>query len=198
MDLKPEFAYAARRFFIPNAAAVMAWDMNEPLLLGDGSVGAIFCVDAFHYVANKRALASEFTRVLSDNGVIAILHVHNRLQANPAPGSPLSPDEYAELFRGNTMRMYPEDHFLNAQVRDDPIDLTRSAPPEDLEKANALMLIVAKDPGILSELAPTRTLLAGQATNPQLSGLYTQRRSGGKINSGAFPFLRRSKASSRT
>ena len=181
MDLDPEFAYAARRFFIPDAAAILAWDMNEPLPLQDGSVGAIFCLDAFHYVTEKRSLASEFTRVLSGDGVIAILHLHNRLQDNPAPGTPLSPDEYADLFPGNTIRMYPEDHFLNAQLRNDPVDLTRSAPPEDLEKANALMLIVAKDADTLSELTPTRTLLAGQASNPQLSDLYTERRRDGKV-----------------
>jgi len=181
MDLDPESAYAARRFFIPNAAAVLAWDMNEPLPLEDGSVGAIFCVDAFHYVTAKRVLANEFTRVLSDDGVIAILHLHNGLQANPMPGTPLSPDEYADLFHGNTIRMYPEDHFLSAQLRNDPIDLTRSAPPEDLKKANALMLIVAKDPDTLSELIPTRTLLAGRASNPQLSDFYTVRRKGGKL-----------------
>jgi SAM-dependent methyltransferase len=181
MDVEPEFAYAARRFFIPNAGAVVAWDMNEPLPLKDGSVGAIFCVDAFHYVAKKRALANEFIRVLSDNGVLAILHLHNRLQINKTPGTPLSPDEYADLFRGNVIRMYPEDYFLNAQIHNEPIDLMLSAPPEDLEKANALVLIVAKNAWALSELTPTRSLLADQATNPQLSGFYTQRRSGGKI-----------------
>jgi hypothetical protein len=57
MDLDPESAYAARRFFIPNAAAVLVWDMNEPLSLQDGSIGAIFCLDAFHYVTDKQALA---------------------------------------------------------------------------------------------------------------------------------------------
>ncbi|MFZ0226513.1 MAG: class I SAM-dependent methyltransferase, partial [Mycobacterium sp.] len=173
MDLDAESAYAARRFFIPNAAAVLAWDMNEPLPLQDGSVGAIFCLDAFHYVTDKQTLANEFTRVLRNDGVIAILHLHNGLQHNPMPGTPLSPDEYADLFRGTTIRMYPEDHFLRAQLLNDPIDLTQSAHPEDLKKANALMLIAAKDPNALSELTPTRTLLASRASNPQLSGLYS-------------------------
>jgi SAM-dependent methyltransferase len=181
MDLDPKSAYAARRFFIPNAAAVLVWDMNEPLPLEDESAGAIFCIDAFHYVTEKRALAREFTRVLRRDGVIAILHLHNRLQKNPTPGTPLSPDEYADLFLGNTVRMYPEDHFLNAQLRNEPIDLTRSAPPEDLEKANALMLIVAKDADTLTALAPTRTLLAAQASNPQLSDLYAAHSRGEKV-----------------
>lgn len=181
MDLDPESAYAARRFFVSNAAAVLAWDMNEPLPLQDGSVGAIFCLDAFHYVTDKQALANEFTRVLRSDGVIAILHLHNSLQHNPMPGTPLSPDEYADLFRGATIRMYPEDYFLHAQLLNDPIDLTQSAPPEDLKKANALMLIVAKDPDTLSELTPTRTLLANRASNPKLSYLYTASNKDGNV-----------------
>jgi SAM-dependent methyltransferase len=181
MDLDPESAYAARRFFIPNAAAVLVWDMNELLPLQDGSVGAIFCLDAFHYVTDKQALANEFTRVLRNDGVIASLHLHNRLQHNPTPGTPLSPDEYADLFSGTTIRMYPEDHFLRAQLLNDPIDLMQSAPPEDLKKANALMLIVAKDPNTLSELPPTRTALASRASNPKLSYFYTASNKDGKV-----------------
>jgi SAM-dependent methyltransferase len=181
MDLDPESAYAARRFFMPDAAAVVVWDMNEALPLRDGSVGAIFCLDALHFVAEKRALADEFMRVLRDDGVIAILHAHNSLQYNPSAGMPLSPDEYADLFRGRSVRMYPEDHFLRAQLLNEPIDLTQSAPPEDLKKANALMLIVAKDPSILSELTPTGKLLACRASNPRLGDLYTARNSGGKV-----------------
>lgn len=181
MDLDPKSAYAARRFFIPAAAAVLGWDMNEPLPLEDESVGVIFCVDAFHYVTEKGALAREFTRILRRDGVIAILHLHNRLQKNPAAGTPLSPGEYADLFRGNTVRMYPEDHFLHAQLRNEPVDLTRSAPPGELEKAPALMLIVAKDANTLTTLPPTRTRLAAQASNPRLSDLYRAHRRGGTV-----------------
>jgi SAM-dependent methyltransferase len=182
MDVDPESAYAARRFFVPDAAAVVAWDMNEPLPLQDGSVGAIFCLDAFHYVREKRTLAEEFTRVLSDDGVIAILHLHNSLQYNPMPGTPLSPEEYADLFSGSTVRMYPEDYFLRAQLRNEPIDLTQSAAAEDLKESSALMLIVAKDPRVVSKLTPTRNLLASRASNPKLGDLYTVSRRDGKVS----------------
>lgn len=181
MDLDPESAYAAQRFFIPNAAAVLTWDMNKRLPLQDGSVGAIFCLDAFHYVTEKRSLAYEFIRVLSDNGVIAILHLHNRMQDNPTPGTPLSPDEYADLFSGNSVRMYPEDHFLRAQLLNDSIDLSQSAPREDLNKAAALVLIVAKDPNVLSKLSPTGALLADRASNPRLGDLYIAKKADGKV-----------------
>jgi ubiquinone/menaquinone biosynthesis C-methylase UbiE len=144
------------------------------------SVGAIFCVDAFHYVTGKSALAREFTRILRRDGAIAILHLHNRLQKNPTEGMPLSPGEYSDLFPGHAIRMYPEDHFLNAQLRNEPIDLTRSAPAEELEQAQVLMLIVAKDADTLTALAPTRTLLAAQASNTQLRDLYTARRRAGE------------------
>jgi hypothetical protein len=117
MDLDPKSAYAARRFFIPAAAAVLGWDMNEPLPLEDESVGVIFCVDAFHYVTEKGALAREFTRILFGK----------------------------------------------------------------LEKAPALMLIVAKEANTLTTLPPTRTRLAAQASNPRLSDLYRAHRRDGTV-----------------
>ena len=181
IDLDPESAYAARRFFVPSAAAVLTWDLNDQLPLADESVGTVFCLDAFHYVSGKKALAAEFLRVLRPDGVIAILHLHNSLQYNPMAGTPLTPEEYAGLFRGHTVRAYPEDYFLTAQLGNEPVDLTRSAPGEELQRANAIMVVVAKDPACLAMLPTTGDLLAARAANACLGGLYTTQRNGNDV-----------------
>lgn len=181
LDVDPVKAYAARQFFLPAAAAVLAWDLNEPLPLADGSVGAAFCLDAFHYVSGKRELAREFVRVLNDDGVLAILHLHNRLQYNPSPGSPLSPAEYRDLFPGCVVRMYREEDFLRAHLRGEPLDLSASAPAALLDSASALMLLVAKNPDALTVLEPVRSTLAKCAVNPQVAELYSVRGGKGEV-----------------
>jgi SAM-dependent methyltransferase len=83
MDLLPYFAYAARRFFVPDAKFTIAYDMSRPLPLADASFGTIFCLDAIQYIPNKPRVAAEFMRVLGDDGVVAILHAQNPPFAQP-------------------------------------------------------------------------------------------------------------------
>ena len=172
MELDPAKAYAARQFFLPDAAAVLAWNLDEPLPLADDSVGAAFCLDAFHYVNKKRDLAAEFVRVLNEVEVLAILHLHNQLQYNPSVGSPLYPAEYQGLFPGCVVRMYREEEFLPAYLRAEPLDLSASVPAALLDSASVLMVLVAKRPDALTVLKPVRRSLAECAINPQVADVY--------------------------
>jgi SAM-dependent methyltransferase len=181
MDLLPPFAYSARRFFVPNAAAAIVHDMNDPIPLKGGQFSAIFCSDAFHYVANKQELASEFMRLLRDDGVLAIPHLHNRLQYNPVPGIPLSPDEYAKLFEGFHVRLYPERHLVDAYLNDRPLDLSVRYSDDELNGADAMVLVASKSPNAFRVLPRMRQRLQEAASNPRVSGLYEMRRSNGHV-----------------
>lgn len=176
VDLHPPFAYSVRQFFVPDAGLVLGADMNEPLPLPSGQFGVVYCLDSFHYVEEKQALASELVRLLADDGVLALLHVHNRLQDNPSPGAPLSPAEYAKLFDGYELRMYPEGDLLQAFLEDRPFRLDKSASLESLNQANAIAIFVARSSEALSPMKPVRRLLAQHARNPQLSEMYRARR----------------------
>lgn len=182
MDLFPAFAFATRRFFVPRAAAVVAHDLDHPLPAADGTFAAVFCSDAFHYIANKAGAAAEFMRLLHDDGFVAIPHLHNRLGENLYPGTPFSPAEYAGLFKGHEVRVFPERYFLETYLRDEALDLTREFPRADVDHANALTVVVAKSKDVFRRYPTIRGRLIDAAANPRVNPLYhVSRRDGGDV-----------------
>ena len=181
MDLSPAFVYATRRFFVPDVGAAMVHDMNLPLPLSDGTFGAVFCADAFHYVSDRASLAREFIRILRQDGVIVIAHAHNRLQANAYAGHAMSPAEYVKLFEGCHVRVLPERYVLDAYLDNQPLDLTRQFSAQELEGSPALDIVAAKSAEALSVVPPVRDRLIDASRNPRLSGLYRMRHRGGQI-----------------
>lgn len=184
LDLVPSFAYSARRFFVPDAAAAIAHDLNYPMPLADGSMATIVSSDAIHYVENKALLVSEFKRVLTDDGIVIVSHMHNKLQFNPAAGSPLTPAGYLKLFEGFDVRLLPEPALLRAHLDNRAIDLATPVPMDELERAPALLAVASKSalppsiPGIREELARA-------ASEPAVNGLYRLR------NQGDAPYFER-------
>lgn len=181
MDLEPAFVYSARRFFVPGAAAAIVHDMNHPLPLASEAFGAIFCADAFHYVENRAGLAREFMRVLHDNGICVLAHVHNSLRHTSYAGQPLSPREYASLFAGCHVRIFPETYLVDAYLDNRPLDLTRRFTEQELNSHRVLDVIAAKSPGAFAVVPPSRDALIAAARNPRVSGLYEARGSGDDI-----------------
>jgi SAM-dependent methyltransferase len=181
MDLRSSFAYAARRFFVPGAAATIAHDMNAPLPLADAQFSAVFCCDAFHYIRDKRGLALEFMRILRDDGVVAIAHLHNRLRFNLGAGEALAPDEYERVFDGFHVRMFTEQQMIDAYLADAPVDLTKGASRAELERSPAIVLVAAKSAAALRTVPSVRRLLAKRAERALVNPLYRQTRRAGSV-----------------
>lgn len=178
LDLVPSFAYSTRRFFVPEAAAAIAHDLNHPLPLADRSMATIVSSDAIHYVQHKSLLVSEFKRVLTDDGIVIVSHMHNKLQDNPAAGSPLTPRDYLALFDGFDVRLLPESALLRAYLDGQPVDLSTPVPLEVLEKAPALVAVASKAP-LPAAVPSVRAELARAARGPAVNPLYRRRRDGG-------------------
>lgn len=177
LDLMPSFAYSARRFFVPEAAAAIAHDLNCPMPLADRSMATIVSSDAIHYVENKALLVSEFRRVLTDDGIVIVSHMHNKLQYNPAAGSPLTPAGYLNLFEGFDVRLLPEPALLGAYLDNQPIDLANSVPMNVLERASALVAVASKSP-LPATIPAIRDELVRAAHEPVVNGLYRLRNHG--------------------
>jgi hypothetical protein len=177
IDLSPAFAYSTRRFFLPDLPAGMpiAHDMNRPLPLGAGLFRAVFCLDAFHYVQNRVGLAREFMRVIRDDGIVVLGHVHNRLVPSNYPGHPLSPDEYTQLFDGHPVRILPENYVLQCSLSNRPVDLRRTFDAGEVNSARVLYVVAAKSVDALCEIAPVGEAFIGAARNPRLNGMYRAR-----------------------
>jgi SAM-dependent methyltransferase len=181
MDLSAPFVYSTRRFFVPRSGAAIVHDMNLPLPLADEAFAAVFCGDAFHYVANRTGLAREFMRIIRADGVVVITHAHNRLQPNAYPGYAMSPAEYAALFEGYIVRVVPESYVLDAYLDNRPLDLTREFTTAELNQSAAVDIIAAGTPDVLRVLPPVRDRLIAASRNPQINPLYRLRRSAGGL-----------------
>jgi SAM-dependent methyltransferase len=181
MDLSPAFVYSARRFFVPGIAAAIVHDMSFPLPLGASEFGAVFCADAFHYVKDRVGLAREFMRLIRQDGVVVLAHAHNRLQTNAYAGYAMSPAEYAALFNGHPVRIFPESYVLDAYLDNAPLDLTRQFGPDDLASSPALVVIAAKSADAFQVIPPIRERLIDASTNPRPSELYRRHRRGDTI-----------------
>jgi SAM-dependent methyltransferase len=181
MDLNPSFAWSTRTFFAPDAHAAIAHDLNRPLPISSGQFSTIFCSDAFHYVTHKAQLARDFLRLLRDDGILVMPHLHNRLQFNPSAGDPLSPAEYAALFEGAHVRVFPEDHLIDTYINDLPLDLEEHYGEQNLDAAPALVLVAAKSADTLRVVPSVREKLFDRVTTPRINSLYRTKRHGDRL-----------------
>jgi SAM-dependent methyltransferase len=132
--------YLARRFFAPNSPA-LCLDADARLPFADDGFDAAFCMDAFHYISGKEALAREIDRVVNAEGVLLLPHLHNTLAQNPVPGSPLSPEQYLQLWQTRHLRGVSEPRVLADFVRDGVIDLADDSDFAALNRANAMAIV---------------------------------------------------------
>lgn len=71
--------YAMRNYGGPNVDYVRA-DLNRPLPLDDGCVGAIISFETLEHVLNQAGMLGEFRRILRDDGLLIISTPNRRLR----------------------------------------------------------------------------------------------------------------------
>jgi SAM-dependent methyltransferase len=127
--------YLAGRFLAPRAQRLCI-DAEAPLPFPDGAFEVVFTLDSFHYVRSKAALVGEMRRILAPGGLMLLAHLHNALQFNPAPGTPLAPDDYRRIL-GPGALLAREDRIIDGLLAREELDL--SLADEDLDSAPALV-----------------------------------------------------------
>jgi len=141
MDLSFVKLWLARRFTAIGCEAVCA-DGHSPLPFASGAFRLAICNDAFHYIWTKALFAREMMRLIDDEGVAALTHVHNAEQWNPSAGNPLPPEGYQALFEGLDARVFTEQRLL-ADIMDGHLNLARSEPREALTAEPALTVLAS-------------------------------------------------------
>jgi hypothetical protein len=94
----------------------------------------MFCLDTFHYIRSKWALAGELRRVVDRDGIWLFAHLHNRLAWNPSPGIPLDEEGYRRVLDFPWARLLSERALLRSLMerggRVDPVaEVSDSAVP---------------------------------------------------------------------
>lgn len=136
--------FLARRY-MSSVSNCIAVDVNGPLPLRDASVDCVIGLDMFHYVDSRAALARETVRVMSPDGLLAMLHVHNATQPNLAAGRPLPPSAWLQLFPHIPVKAFSEPRLIEDFMTNDRFDVSQSHAAPELEAANAIELFASRD-----------------------------------------------------
>jgi len=89
-----------RKYFAPETPCICL-DMEDHLPFPEQSFDLVILNDCFHYVTGKKKLLKEIFRILNNEGLVALVHVHDprNLSGERVPGEPLEPNECVKLIR---------------------------------------------------------------------------------------------------
>ncbi len=133
--------WLARRFTAPGCDAVCA-DVQTAMPFAAGAFRLAVCSDAFHYLWTKALMAHEMARLVDGSGVVAITHTHNSLQRNLAPGIPLPPQAYREMFESFGGRVFADARLLDEALQGF-VDLSGHDEDDALRHAHSLTIVAA-------------------------------------------------------
>lgn len=132
--------YFSRRFLTKDALHI-CFDAECPLPFADAFFGAVFCLDAFHYILSKRALARELERTVAPQGLWLFPHLHNAQVPNPASGMPLPLEGYQRCFEAVQPRFFSETELLQTFFCETAVDLSVSPTEAELRRTNAFCMV---------------------------------------------------------
>jgi uncharacterized protein YbaR (Trm112 family)/SAM-dependent methyltransferase len=135
--------WLAKRFIAPECEPVCC-DANQSLPFARDAFSFVMCSDAFHYIWRKRSLATEMARVIESQGIIVLPHLHNALCENVAPGMPLPPQWYRDLFAELEPRLFKESDALDRVLDGAGVDLSANCADDELREEPALCLVATR------------------------------------------------------
>ncbi len=171
----------ARRYF-GEQIDFLCLNAEVPLPFESDQFSAVFCLDAFHYLRSKRALVKELDRVLQDDAIWLLPHLHNAEGTNPSAGIPLTADGYQRLFDGIPHSLLPEAGLLDSYRANGGADLRPTA-PDIRAQADVLTLVASRRIEFLCQQTELDTWLA-QRLWPLLdiNPVYDVRRAGTELH----------------
>ena len=99
IDLVFSKLWLARMFVVPDAQLICG-NACGPLAQPTTAV-TVLCHDAFYFFADKVAAAAALMRLAGAGGRVLVGHAHNAYWSHGVAGNLLTPQGYAELFRGS-------------------------------------------------------------------------------------------------
>lgn len=174
MDDKFVLLYLAKKFIAPDGAFVCA-SAERPLPFRDGTFAVTFCADAFFDIEGQGRCAGELVRVMRDEGIALLPHLHNPAVPSPYPGQhPLPPGVYRELFVPLAPRLFSERAILDDYLADRFLDLARQASDEEIDGEPSFVLVGTRRQGFSRKWPPFHEpfRIEGLCPNP----LYRWRR----------------------
>ena len=159
--------WLAQRFTAPDCAQVCC-DANHPLPFARGAFSTVVLADAFPYIWHKRLLAEEMMRLVGEDGVVVMPHLHSALGDNFSAGDTLTPAAYHTLFESHHPRLFSDERILDDVVEHRVVDLTRDVSPEQLGTEASLTLLASARADLFQrcELTDDREVTGELVVNP--------------------------------
>jgi SAM-dependent methyltransferase len=133
------------RNYMAKGADYFCIDANYPLPFADGIFSCVHMLDAFHSILSRASLAREMERVISQQGLLLLLHEHSSLYRDYAYGHPMSPSGWARLFQRLPVRVLSEKSVVMDFLSNDMLDLQRESTPEELNCSMAFAIVGCGD-----------------------------------------------------
>ena len=152
--------WLARRWVCGDGPELVCFDAAAPWPTAGRRFGLALCHDAFYFLEPKAEIAARLREVTTDDGLLAVAHVHNRNAANLSAGAAVTGAELAGLFPGAVVYDDAELTAALAQARAP----RPAAGWEATVPFEAFSLVVGDD-------ASPRPVLAGLALPPPESAL---------------------------
>ena len=174
--------YLAKKYFVKEAQFI-CMDADYPLPFKDNIFDSVFMLDAFHYVPTRAQLAKELKRVVSLQGLLLLLHLHNSLAHNIGAGYPLTPQAWINLFRGGALenKAIPERRIVENFLLNNKLDLAEEYSGNELNSSNAISIISSKDQSLFGVYDKVDSYFLNNKNNLVINPIYKMKEEGDKI-----------------
>ena len=133
----------ARRFLLPEEP-LLCLDAEHPLPFTDDFLGGIYCGDAFYCYRAKTAVVRELERTVAQQGIWAFPRLWNAAVYDLSSGFPMTAEQYMRCFERANPVLLPESFVFDRFMREQCLDLTYVASPEELAGERGYLLLASR------------------------------------------------------
>jgi len=172
--------YLAQKYIVEDAE-YLCLDGNHLLPFDKDYFSTVFSSDALHFIDGKLSLSNEFMRIVRDDGVLIIPHLHNGCSTIRYAKS-LSPTGYDRLFAGHGRRVMPESDVISQFLCEDILNLQKEWDFDRIEKdATGVSIVVSEDDSVFRIYDGLRARHVLSVKNAVINPLYDVDPNDGKV-----------------
>jgi SAM-dependent methyltransferase len=145
-DISFRGLYFARRFLVGPDAGFILLDANAKFPFVDKCFKAVISMDALPFIEDKNAVAEGIRRILTEDGLVLFVHIHNKLVLFIANGLPLTPEGYRGLFdQSFEARLFSEKYLMDSFFERKTLDLSQVSDMKIVNSSDAISMVFSRD-----------------------------------------------------
>lgn len=174
IDISFHHVYLYEQFVDPDGFGVVT-EPGQDLPFSEEAFGSVLDLDGFHFISDKYKTASEYERVVREEGPILLLHTHTR-RNHPFSGSVLSAAKYEACFSRDGIAIPEQELLREFLYQDGPFTLSSTFNTTD----NLNLVFAPSGPESLT-VDPANNPLSDWSGPATVNPIYESRSSDGTI-----------------